>query len=330
MEIAYEYAVEVAEWSSNVFIENTTVEYAYNTDISSGTSNLTSFGWGEKGVQFDENVTVGATKRVRFKNKIQPTDKIEFQHTVPGSILADDFFTLLGTTAFPKPYIGQSGTAYGLTIEQVNDYEVDVVMTGWAAPGFSYGGAGTAWSIVGPSNYNLKWRVMKSSNPLTLGHDLVGQNKSGLVAGAGQLKGTNTDDDAATGNVGEYVSSSYTNATALGVNNIWIDGTSITLSPGDWEITHQASWEKNTATLVGIYWRAGISINSGNSFTDEIRGTNSQYYRDGGTGLFFDSLNVTTRVSIASSTTYYAKLWFNDVSSGEPYVNGILRARRVR
>lgn len=79
-----------------------------------------------------------------------------------------------------------------------------------------------------------KW-VLEAANPQSpVGFGAATATERGLYQ-AGQAPGTNTNNDATAGNVGEYVDatgSNFTSATSASTHNIM----STTLTPGDWDV----------------------------------------------------------------------------------------------
>lgn len=151
--------------------------------------------------------------------------------------------------------------------------------------------------------------------------------------GAGQLPGTQTNDNANAGNVGEYISStiaigssvSLTTGTAANV-------TSISLTPGDWDIRIHGHYSSATTTSINYMWS---SISTTTATASATAGFfNMQQY---GTGLVLTNVGAGVsivdvppiRVSVSSTTTYFfvAKAGFT-VSTCNVY--GVLEARRVR
>jgi len=144
-----------------------------------------------------------------------------------------------------------------------------------------------------------------------------------------KMTGTTTNDSAATGIVGEYVSSAVVFSANFPANDVFGDGTSISLTPGDWDITAQFLAVRNTATWSFVIF--GISTASGNDSSGLTRPTTAA-----GSGWASSSTTPTdvpshqqTRASISSTTTYYAKVYAL-YSAGQPQYRVHLFARRVR
>jgi len=145
--------------------------------------------------------------------------------------------------------------------------------------------------------------------------------------GAVAIKGTNTNDNAAAGYIGEYVTSSVSTFTNIGTSNQYYDITSISLTAGDWDIHGTVWFVANTGSGMADF-SAGISTTSGNSSTGLVLG----YSRLGcsvpaSTGG--DSVTLVIRASLSGSATYYLK-GNATYSSGNPQHTGTIWARRVR
>ncbi len=146
---------------------------------------------------------------------------------------------------------------------------------------------------------------------------------------AASLRGTNTNDSASAGFVGQYVESvaSQTNATT---SNQYGDLTSISLTAGDWDVSANCYWENNGATwTVGVI---GISVTSGNSgtgLTDGSNKINTQWASSSTTPVAAPQAVVSYRLSLSATTTVYFK-YLAVFSAGTPNCRGRLSARRVR
>lgn len=93
--------------------------------------------------------------------------------------------------------------------------------------------------------------ILHGGSPPTFGSivaadlPLVTQSTAGAVSSAGQLLGTNTNDNASAGNVGEFISAVVTSDQTQNspANNTYYDVTSatITLTAGDWDVYFHAA-----------------------------------------------------------------------------------------
>jgi hypothetical protein len=148
---------------------------------------------------------------------------------------------------------------------------------------------------------------------------------------ASQLQGTDTNDNAAAGIVGEYISSEILVGAAVGLTTATsANVTSISLTPGDWDVWGNV-WFSPAATT-------NITIHQGALST-----TSATLPTAPGAGAFFKSILVagqvpnaifgatvgSTRVSIASTTSVYlvAQATFS-VSTLSAY--GFIAGRRRR
>lgn len=143
----------------------------------------------------------------------------------------------------------------------------------------------------------------------------------------GQIVGTATNDNAAAGNVGEYVESVFSAVNATTSTN-WGDATSISLTAGDWDVDLNIllSWIAGVITQNDF----GVSKTSGNSTTGLVIGSNYFNYVANATSATNANGNVTRwRVSLSATTTIYAKHRYI-YNSTAPQSYGRLSARRVR
>ena len=141
--------------------------------------------------------------------------------------------------------------------------------------------------------------------------------------------GTKTNDDAIAGNVGEYVSSTVLVANAVSmVTNVGKTVTSITLTPGDWDVTGLVG-SRTAATTSISHTSQSISLvdNTMSSIIGNETSHNNGAYVPG--ALSFLDTTPVVRVSIATTTIVYlvAHALFT-IAAVDCY--GLLRARRVR
>jgi hypothetical protein len=164
------------------------------------------------------------------------------------------------------------------------------------------------------------------------------------VKSAGQLKGTNTNDNAVTGYVGEYIENNRSTDTPAITSNTWTsidtgnatfndtNEVGITLTPGDWDIAGHATF---TRTGVVTVTRLGLLIGTAKGTSTTGSNASKQGYAAFGTSLITNGNDATTntgvfRVSISATTTYYLKAIV--VWSGGTSVTAVgnIYARRVR
>lgn len=143
------------------------------------------------------------------------------------------------------------------------------------------------------------------------------------------ILGTNTNNSAAAGYVGEFVSSTLTSGTPVSLTNLTIANvTSITLTAGDWDVDGQVSYAFGATTSV-TRLRQGASSASAtmtNGLDMSVQTTAAQVP----TNAIDANLPIPkTRFSLNATTTIYlvAQAEFT-VSTCAAY--GTIRARRVR
>lgn len=145
--------------------------------------------------------------------------------------------------------------------------------------------------------------------------------------GGVDTQGTNTNDNAAAGQIGEYLESTaaFTNAPT---STQWGDLTSMELSAGDWDVTALCSGYLNGATVTANM-QVGISTTAGNSSTGLVEGVSSATMRiptsTENTGGCVPNL----RVPLDATTTVYLKVRAY-YSAGTPQFAGRISARRIR
>jgi hypothetical protein len=152
---------------------------------------------------------------------------------------------------------------------------------------------------------------------------------TGTKTFSGQLigKGTATNDSAAAGNVGEYVSSVVSSGSSVSPNSVtWTNITSVSLTAGDWDVSGIVAIN-NTGTAT--YANAAVSLYSGTTTTDHIDGDNVAQSNSAVSNAEASRVIPSYRVSIASTTSVYLKTYVN-FTTGEATAWGRISARRVR
>jgi hypothetical protein len=163
-------------------------------------------------------------------------------------------------------------------------------------------------------------------------HNTGTENVGGAKTFTTQLigKGTATNDDAAAGYIGEYVVGSQSTATNFPTSPDWGDGTSISLTAGDWDVSAVLDATINTATWTRA--ALGISTTSGNSTTGLVTGDNRliQTWASSSTTPTGATIVIPTyRISLSTTTTVYLKL-SSTYSAGQSQYQCRISARRVR
>lgn len=182
-------------------------------------------------------------------------------------------------------------------------------------------------SNVGPSSSS-------NTNPVALygvfdqnGNMLYGVGPAGTtIVWAGAEAGTTTNDNAAAGQTGEVITATLASASATALSTtVSKNITSISLTPGDWDVTGTAVLILAAATVTD--WSAGASSTTGTLGTLDT-------VNDQPVALTTHTDNYTipiptVRFSLAATTTVYlvANATF---SAGGITAWGTIRARRMR
>lgn len=141
--------------------------------------------------------------------------------------------------------------------------------------------------------------------------------------------GTNTNDSAASGFIGEVISSSVANVNAA-TSGTYGDLTSITLSAGDWDVYIIGGWNQSGSTWQAT--RFGISTTSGNSTTGLTFGQtefNNSFASSATTPTLVSANLGPVQFQLTGSTTVYFK-YRSTYTGGPPTASGTIIARRRR
>ena len=168
------------------------------------------------------------------------------------------------------------------------------------------------------------------------GSSLIIADTTGALSRSGNggipVQGTNTNDDAAAGNIGEHISGNLASGSATSLTSVTAKTiTSISLTAGDWEV---AGWIVflPAITTNSIQFNASISLTNNTLDIANDRINAITYDGTAGVVLGGNSCRVytgSTRVSLSATTTVYlVGLAQFTVSTLTAY--GHIKARRVR
>jgi hypothetical protein len=147
----------------------------------------------------------------------------------------------------------------------------------------------------------------------------------------GQLAGTTTNNNASSGNIGEYISSVIASGSAVSLTtNTNANVTSISLTAGDWDVSGFVAFVGGSTTTVAFV-TGSISLTSGTIDTSADR-QDSIFYNSATIFTTLIAANTITgpsRFSLSGTTTVFliARAGFG-TSTCSAY--GTIRARRVR
>lgn len=184
----------------------------------------------------------------------------------------------------------------------------------------------TTWSIGLDNSDSDRFKLSKSSALGSNDYIIVDPTTTSV-----SITGTNTNDSASAGYVGEILTSSVSNVT-VGTSAQYYDVTSISLTAGDWDLSGVVVYGANSATFTSTDLELGISSTSGNASTGLTQGSN-YIIAAGAVPTSFSNMSLTIpafRVSVATTTTYYLKGFVSVYTAGSPKHWGRLSARRVR
>lgn len=184
----------------------------------------------------------------------------------------------------------------------------------------------TNWSVGIDNSDSDKYKISNNSTLGTNDYLIIDPTTTGVA-----IKGTNTNDSASTGFVGELVTAGAAANLNAPPSNQYGDATSVSLTAGDWDVSGMAIWATNGATWTGI--DLGISTTSGNSSSGLAVGANELVASWGSTSTVITAMPISImpyRLSLSSTTTVYLK-YRAIYSAGTPRLEGYgIRARRVR
>jgi hypothetical protein len=171
-----------------------------------------------------------------------------------------------------------------------------------------------------------------SNDRFAIGQGGLGSADSLRINATGNVEivGTITNDNAPAGWVGEYIASAQPTAQNAAATTEFTDLVSISLTPGDWDVSGILQWNQNGATWSDA--RLGISSTAGNSTAGLSTGDNTirVSFTSSSTTPVREDLQIPAfRVSLSSTTTYYLK-YAATYSAGTPTAAGRISARRVR
>lgn len=146
----------------------------------------------------------------------------------------------------------------------------------------------------------------------------------------GQIPGTTTNDDAAPGNVGEYVSADVALASAISLTTgVLANLTSIVLTPGDWDVSFAGSFLPAATTTLS---RTLMSVSTTSAAVDTTLGRLDQMFYGSivpGGSVTLTSSIAPRRFSVSTNTAVYGVV-FAAFGTSTCTAFGNLSARRVR
>lgn len=321
--VEFEIPIAALDGAGTINIGTPDVEYIYNTNLTD-TDNSTSFGYGAEGTQFAA-FTAQRFQRVRSKYQIGPTDRMVLELTSTFG----DTWTAYEQGSLISPRTIQNSVNYGAFLAPVSATDIDVYFADYRATiGATYGSAGALWSDI-DNDPQYRWRVAIYRGPSPVGFSTVTQAQSGLVARAGQLLGTNTNDTAEAGHVGEEIS--WTLGSAQNISSAFATIGSIVLTAGEWRIRASVVYQPSTniTTITNVVH--GIS-NTNFGFSNVYQLKTGMLRASGGmttSEALYDNWT-SERIKVATTQTWYLNLNVSYSGGQLQLINARLTAERIR
>lgn len=152
----------------------------------------------------------------------------------------------------------------------------------------------------------------------------------GELRGPARAIGVTDGSNAPAGLVGEIVSSSLGSIQDPGATGIFIAISTITLTPGDWDISGTGEFDGG-GTTAGTDFSVGISTKN---YAMDVFSANNAFFLSStlGANAVIQAPCGPRRVSITTSTSYYlmGRVAFTVLGGGKWQTSSTIRARRVR
>lgn len=185
----------------------------------------------------------------------------------------------------------------------------------------------TTWKVGSDAADSSKFKVSQNTEFGTNDYFIINATTK-----AAAIHGTNTNDSATAGFVGEIVSSISSTPVAISTSATYQDFTSISLTAGDWDIEGEIGFDPNTMSQANPSFLVAISAFSGNTTTDHVIYGN--VFKNGSfaiaPGGVLPVVAPRVRFSLSTTTTIYLKGRVNFTSGSPNFDGGNITARRVR
>lgn len=270
----------------------------------------------------------------RYKNPVTP-DQV-YQNDLDLQQDLNKRFGVNSTDIFGHIMIGTNtinSTLYNMVIQTVlNNWAIQVL-----GPGSKYLRIGAGDPEIGSSGASLNLRTLTADDINIRVNTNVGNGVLVAHGDAGTsaftIHGTNTNDNASTGYVGESVRSLVTRANGVTAttSSQWFNITTLSLTSGDWLVTGIVTINANGGTITANTSSMALSTSSGNVTTDHVSGDNVIDYNGTTPSALTDGTVVCPnyRLSISGATTVYLKTIVG-YSAGTPKGSGRISAVRIR
>lgn len=275
-------------------------------------------------------VTVGTTPLTFTKFTRNPADYLLVANNLSDVASKSTSFNNLSpmTTSGDIIYGGASGTGTRLAANSTATKEylqsVSSGIPAWAQVAF----ADLSGSVAAAQMPALTGDITTSAGTVATTAAATQANISSLSKSTGvAVHGTNTNDNASAGFIGEYVESVISSATDFPATNTYGDLTSISLTAGDWEISLNIDVSAQGGTYTQIL--SGIGTASGNSSTNLSNGNTIAHIWTPTATSNSSGCVSGYRASLSGTTIYYLK-YLSSYTGTAAKATGRLSARRMR
>jgi len=283
--------------------------------------------------QFNANTPVSVLSTTASTNTTSGALQVAGGIGVAGAGWFGGAVTASGTTGFATGSLSDtatgfnasgSGSVYGLVVNRsaTNKFGLISYRTATAEK----------WAVgmreTGDNYFRFYSSGAFSNDVLTLRDDTGAATFAGAVTANGQLigKGTATNDNAATGYIGEYVSSTVALGGSISfTNGVAANVTSISLTAGDWDVSGSICFYETSCTgtsFIGSFNATSATLPTTENCVQEYQPSTTL----SSTRAFAIPVR---RFSVASTTTVYL-IGYRDFTAGTSSGFGKIQARRVR
>lgn len=180
------------------------------------------------------------------------------------------------------------------------------------------------------NHYALRIDGMSGTAPATLNYAIYQAGATAKNFFAGGILGTTTNDNAVTGNVGEFVTASPGGSVTPASSGSYKTVTSISLTAGDWDVSGTIGTTFG-ATTAGTQIGCIISLTTDALDVANANNYNTQFYTLAANNYDYRPCGP-RRVSIASTTTVYlvGQMTYSILGGAVYGTNSSIQARRIR